>query len=144
MKNRKVSTPIAAVVTSSPVDTVAQTDVIAETVAPAAAVIANVPVEATPEQQVLAQEAAPKKIAKVKKVKKVAVKAPKLVRDRFTMPESDYATLAALKQRARLAGVPTKKSQLLLAGLKALAAFPDSQFLEMVSDLDVQKSARPA
>jgi len=142
MKSRKPSTKATAV--SSPAEAItAPVPVEAEIAAAPVAEAVNTPVEATPAREAVAAEATPAKEAKAKKEKKVVAKAPKRIRDSFTMPASDYATLTALKQRARLAGVHAKKSQLLLAGLKALAAFPDSQFLDVVSDLGTQKAANP-
>lgn len=140
MKNRKPNTATAAVSTPAEVVTSLQAPAVA---APAQEAVASPAQEALPVLEASTVEAAPKKAQKVKKEKKTAVKAPKLVRDSFTMPESDYATLAALKQRARLAGVHAKKSQLLLAGLKALAAFPDNQFLDVVGEMGAQKAAHP-
>jgi hypothetical protein len=44
----------------------------------------------------------------------------KLVRDNFSMPKDDYALIDLLKKRAAAAGRPTKKNELLRAGLYAL------------------------
>jgi hypothetical protein len=44
----------------------------------------------------------------------------KLVRDNFSMPRDDYALIDLLKKRAAAAGRPTKKNELLRAGLHAL------------------------
>src|ERR1017187_4435057 len=54
----------------------------------------------------------PAKPAKEKKSKKV-----KMVRDSFTMPQDDYAHIAALKERCLKAGVSAKKSEVLRAAL---------------------------
>ena len=45
----------------------------------------------------------------------------KLVRDGFTMPEGDYALIAELKHRLHDVKHEAKKSELLRAGLQALA-----------------------
>jgi hypothetical protein len=50
---------------------------------------------------------------------------PKLVRDSFTMPRADFALIALLKDRALGCRRPAKKSELLRAGLHALAALDD-------------------
>jgi hypothetical protein len=63
--------------------------------------------------------AAPIKAGKLPKPPKLHLKP---VRDRFTMPEADFALIAALKARALAARRATKESELLRAGLHALAA----------------------
>ena len=71
-------------------------------------------------------------------------KKPKLVRDGFTMPEADYALLAALKKRALQVGREVKKSELLRAGLRALAAMPDAAYLGALEGVERIKPGRPA
>jgi hypothetical protein len=71
-------------------------------------------------------------------------KKPKLVRDGFTMPEADYALLAALKKRALGAGHEVKKSELLRAGLRTLAAMSDATFVSAVEGVERIKPGRPA
>ena len=53
----------------------------------------------------------------------------KLVRDSFTMPRADYALIAQVKERALALRRPTKKSELLRAGLQVLAALGDEALL---------------
>ena len=79
-----------------------------------------------------------------KSAQKKSTKKPKLVRDSFTFPASDYALIAALKQRAISAGVDVKKSELIRAGLAALVAMPDEQLLAVVNSLEKIKTGRPA
>jgi hypothetical protein len=69
---------------------------------------------------------------------------PKLVRDSYTIPKVEYAVLEALKVRAAKAGTPAKKSELLRAGIKALAAMPESAFLAAVGAVPAIKTGRPA
>ena len=71
-------------------------------------------------------------------------KKPKLVRDGFTMPEADYALLGALKKRALHAGREVKKSELLRAGLRALAAMPDAVYIGALEGVERIKPGRPA
>ena len=71
-------------------------------------------------------------------------KKDKVVRDSFTMPKSDYAKLAELKQRCLDGGVSVKKSELLRAGLALLAAVPPKRLIAAVSALDTVKTGRPA
>lgn len=67
----------------------------------------------------------------------------KLVRDGFTMPEADYALIAELKHRLHAAHREAKKSELLRAGLQALALL-DAQALAAALDrLAPVKTGRP-
>ncbi|WP_425196820.1 hypothetical protein [Polaromonas sp.] len=77
----------------------------------------------------------PDKAAKPKK--------PKLVRDSFTIPKAEYLVLDELKQRAAVLAHPVKKSELLRAGIKALAAMPDAAFLAALADVPAIKTGRP-
>ena len=69
---------------------------------------------------------------------------PKLVRDSFTIPKDEYAVLEQLKQRAAKLGRPTKKSEVLRAGVQALAGMTDSAFLASVGGVPALKTGRPA
>lgn len=71
-------------------------------------------------------------------------KKPKLVRDSFTIPKNEYGVLELLKERAARAGRPAKKSELLRAGIQALAGMPDAAFLAAVSAVPSLKTGRPA
>lgn len=91
------------------------------------------------------------KPAPAPKVEKVAeatktdkAKKPKLVRDSFTIPKSEYVVLDELKQRAARLAHPVKKSELLRAGIKALAAMPDAAFLKAMDNVPAIKTGRPA
>ncbi|WP_427912489.1 hypothetical protein ACPWT1_17885 [Ramlibacter sp. MMS24-I3-19] len=66
----------------------------------------------------------------------------KLVRDSFSFPKAEYAVLDVLKDRAVKAGKAVKKSELLRAGLKALAALPDLAFHAALDVLPARKPAR--
>jgi hypothetical protein len=70
-------------------------------------------------------------------------KKPKLVRDSFTIPKGEYAVLDALKQRAAALAQPAKKSEVLRAGIKALAALSDEAFLAALRDVPAIKTGRP-
>lgn len=67
----------------------------------------------------------------------------KLVRDSFTMPQSDFALIAALKERALGFKRPTKKSELLRAGLQALAGLNDAALQAALNALAPLKPGRP-
>ncbi|QSI78604.1 hypothetical protein [Niveibacterium microcysteis] len=81
---------------------------------------------------------------KLPKVKKPASKKLKLIRDSFTFPESDFALIAEIKRRALDSGREVKKSEVLRAGLMALAAM-SSQNLHVILDrVERIKTGRPA
>jgi hypothetical protein len=67
----------------------------------------------------------------------------KLVRDSFTMPKPEYQVIDVLKERSAKAGRPLKKSEVLRAGIKALAAMPDAAFAVAIADVPVLKTGRP-
>lgn len=70
-------------------------------------------------------------------------KKPKLVRDSFTIPKEEYEVLATLKQRCVALARPSKKSELLRAGIKALAAMSDKSLLAAVQAVPSIKTGRP-
>ena len=80
--------------------------------------------------------AKPQKAPKVKKIKPV--------RDSFTMPKAEYAALDTLKLRAARLASAVKKSELLRAGVKALTAMSDAEFLAAVKAVPTIKTGRPA
>jgi hypothetical protein len=80
-------------------------------------------------------------LAKDKKADKA--KKPKLVRDSFTIPKAEYVVLEALKQRATKLTRPAKKSELLRAGIKALASLSDAAFLTALGQVPTIKTGRP-
>ena len=117
--------------------------------------------------------ASPKPVAVVKKItqpisanktvsKKVAVAPPattvkaekpskkdkpkkiKMIRDSFTMPESDYAKLAELKKKCLDAGVHVKKSELLRAGLLSLSKLTHASLIKAIGQVEIIKTGRPA
>lgn len=70
-------------------------------------------------------------------------KKAKLVRDSFTIPKAEYLVLDELKQRAVKLGQPVKKSELLRAGIKALAALELTDFLAALAQVPAIKTGRP-
>lgn len=70
-------------------------------------------------------------------------KKPKLVRDSFTIPKAEFSVLNDLKQRAEKLSSPAKKSELLRAGIKALAAMSDAAFLTALKLVPAIKTGRP-
>ena len=92
---------------------------------------------------------AAKPVAKTAKVVKAAEpkKAPKLrkkpVRDSFTMPQADFALIAELKARAMTGKRETKKSEVLRAGLHALAVLDTPALVAALGRLQPVKVGRP-
>ncbi len=68
---------------------------------------------------------------------------PKLVRDSFTMPKDEYQVIDALKRRALGLEKHVRKSELLRAGIQALAAMNDRAFLKAVGGVPTLKTGRP-
>ncbi|MGE0498493.1 MAG: hypothetical protein AB7I35_05950 [Ramlibacter sp.] len=127
-------------------------------VQPAAAPAVKAPVAKAPAPKAPAKKAkaiAPKPAAKpaatpkatqpkaAKPVKPEKPKKPKLVRDSFTIPKAEFTVLDDLKQRAAKLGTPAKKSELLRAGIKALAAMSDVAFKAALSAVPAIKTGRP-
>ena len=83
----------------------------------------------------------PVKTVKVSKAEK-PIK-PKLVRDSFTIPKTEYLVIEALKLRAAKLTRSMKKSELLRAGIKALAVMSDAAFLTALEKVPAIKTGRP-
>ena len=107
-----------------------------------ASMIETAPAKAPKQKRAATPDAAPAPVAKEGKTKRV--KKEKVVRDSFTMPRSDYEKIAALKQKCLDAGVSTKKSEILRAGLLLLEAAPLKRLLAAVSAVETVKTGRPA
>lgn len=103
----------------------------------AKSVKAPAPASATPTVKTGVKPVAKPKAAPVKQKK------PKLVRDSFTIPKAEYSALADLKQRAGKLASPAKKSELLRAGIKALATMGDNAFLAALKAVPAIKTGRP-
>lgn len=101
-------------------------------VQPAAAVRAEKPVKTAPPASGEAEAKAGKD-----------AKRHKLVRDSFTMPRADFELIHALKERALGFKRPTKKSELLRAGLQALAVLDDAALQARLERLIPLKPGRP-
>lgn len=115
---------------------------------------AKLPVSKVPNSKAAVKKAAPKKapakaplskaFVPAKLEKAVKVKKPKLVRDSFTIPKAEYLVLDELKQRAAKLTRPAKKSEVLRAGIKILAALSDAAFLTALEQVPAIKTGRPA
>lgn len=84
--------------------------------------------------------AKPAKPAKAAKTKPEKIKP---VRDSFTFPKNEYLVIDVLKKRAVALGHPSKKSELLRAGIKALSAMADAAFSAAVRQVPAIKTGRP-
>ena len=66
------------------------------------------------------------------------------MRDGFTIPKAEFMVLEALKLRASDLKRPAKKSELLRAGIKALAAMEGAAFLAALNAVPAIKTGRPS
>jgi leucyl aminopeptidase (aminopeptidase T) len=88
-------------------------------------------------------KAAAKLVAKAVAAKPAKEKKIKMVRDSISIPKTEYAVLEAMKLRAAKQALPVKKTELIRAGIKALAALPDAAFLSAVRAVPSLKTGRP-
>jgi hypothetical protein len=82
------------------------------------------------------QAATPAKPLKDKKVK--------VVRDSFTIPKAELLQIGEMKKRALGLGVEIKKSELIRAGLQAIASLTDASFKKALASVPTIKTGRPA
>lgn len=90
-----------------------------------------------------AQPPKPQPAIKSAAAKPLKAKKPKLVRDSFTIPKLEYSVMEDLKRRSARLTNPAKKSELLRAGIKALASMPDADFLVALRAVPTIKTGRP-
>ena len=83
-----------------------------------------------------APKAAAAKPAKDKKIK--------MVRDSISIPKAEYQALDDMKLRAGKLAAHVKKTELIRAGIKLLAAAPDAAFLAALRAVPSLKTGRPA
>lgn len=131
-KTRSASTPVAATRTR-------KAAVAAKPITPSAPKPVAKPATKKPVVKPAAKVA-----AKTAPVKAAKAKKPKMVRDSFTFPKTEYAVLAALKLRAAKLGKPAKKTEVLRAGIKAIAAMTDAALLAALQAVPSLKTGRPA
>jgi hypothetical protein len=100
---------------------------------------------ATKALPVKAVKAATKAAAELAPAPKAEVAKPrhKLIRDSFTIPKSEYVLLEALKLRAANLARPTKKSEVLRAGIAALNVMADKAFIAALDRVPSLKTGRP-
>ncbi|WP_233252849.1 hypothetical protein [Limnohabitans sp. T6-20] len=68
----------------------------------------------------------------------------KVVRDSFTIPKTELLQIGEMKKRALTLGVGVKKSELIRAGLSALAGMADASFKKALASIPTIKTGRPA
>lgn len=68
---------------------------------------------------------------------------PKIIRDAFTIPESDYALIEKAQTRAQKAGLNVTKSEAVRAGLIALDAMSDTALVRTLQKVERIKTGRP-
>jgi hypothetical protein len=101
----------------------------------------------TPRKAAPVRKSAPaapaKPVSVVTEAKPSKTKKPKLVRDSFTIPKTEYTVLDELKLRAAKLAHPVKKSELLRAGIKALNGLSDAALLAALKAVPSIKTGRP-
>jgi len=135
----KKAAPAASKPGKKPVKTATRARAVAAPARKAVAKPVAKPVAKTVAEPVTKTTPVPQQEAGTDKAKKL-----KLVRDSFTIPKAEYAVLEAMKLRAAKLGRPTKKSEVLRAGVQALAAMGDAAFLTCVGSVPAVKTGRPA
>ncbi|MDR3430231.1 hypothetical protein [Silvimonas sp.] len=150
MKKAAVNVPVTEVATApaKPAATPRRRPLSAKSETSASAAPAAKKAAATPVAKKVAAAPVAKKVAAApvevvvetsKKKKK-----PKVIRDSYTIPESDYAKLAELKKKSLELGIHVKKSELLRAGLHALEALPVARLKTLLGKIENIKTGRPA
>jgi len=81
--------------------------------------------------------------AQAKGVAKEKLPKAKLIRDGFTIPESEFRVLSDLKMRAIGLKRPAKKSEVVRAGIMALSKMTDRSFLLALAAVPPLKTGRP-
>lgn len=71
------------------------------------------------------------------------IKKSKLVRDSFTMPESEYKILNDVKKAFLKSGIAVKKSELLRAGIALLNTTSEDKLRILIAGLPPLKAGRP-
>lgn len=76
-------------------------------------------------------------------ISKNSTKKPKLVRDSFTIPKTEFVAIDTLKARAISLGTSVKKSELLRAGLMVLQGLSDAAYKAALASVPTLKTGRP-
>ncbi|WP_241673237.1 hypothetical protein [Lacisediminimonas profundi] len=81
--------------------------------------------------------------SKAEAARKLKLKKVKVVRDSFTMPETEYAVLAEVKKACLSAGFAVKKSELLRVGVALIRTLDKDALKKWVESLPPLKAGRP-
>ena len=137
---KKAAAPKAVAVKATSSATASKKPVVAKAAASKSAVSKPVAVKKVAASKAPLVKASPVKapIAKAPKVPKL-----KMERDSFTMPKTEYAQFAVLKDRLVKLGQPAKKSELLRAGIMQLAAMTDAALKAAMAKVPTIKTGRP-
>lgn len=103
-----------------------------------------VPVTGKVSQTQTAQPKALDKKASDLPSKTIKEKKVKVVRDSFTLPKTELLQIGEMKKRAMTLGVEVKKSELIRAGLQALAGMADTAFKKAMANVPTIKTGRPS
>ncbi|AKU24806.1 hypothetical protein ACZ75_09560 [Massilia sp. NR 4-1] len=109
--------------------------------APKAAPKAAAPKAAAP--KAVKPRAAAKPAEKAAEVAKEKPRKDKLVRDSFTMPETEYAVLGQVKKSCLKAGFEIKKSELLRVGVALISQIDLATLQSVLASLPQLKTGRP-
>lgn len=71
-------------------------------------------------------------------------KKDKIIRDSFTMPETEHKLITTVKKRCIAKGLTVKKSEVLRAALCGFASQSDDYIKAALGSLDIIKTERPA
>lgn len=126
---KKAVTPVKAAPTKVPPQTQTQTQA-------TKAVPKKPAVKPATKPAVKKQASTPAKPLKDKKVK--------VVRDSFTIPKAELLQIGEMKKRALGLGIEIKKSELIRAGLQAIASLTDASFKKALASVPTIKTGRPA
>ncbi|CAN5385203.1 hypothetical protein BH11PSE11_BH11PSE11_11750 [soil metagenome] len=85
----------------------------------------------------------PKLPAQTKPAPRDKVKKSKLVRDSFTMPESEYQVLGDVKKACLKQGIAVKKSELLRVGIALIRGLDPASLKKALAELAPLKAGRP-
>ena len=141
----EVSKTISPSVTSAPTTAHAA---IAKPAAKPAKKVAAKPVAVKPvvtKKAVVAPKATKVAVAnKADAANEVKEKKIKMVRDSVSIPKVEFLVLGEMKTRAGKLGVEVKKTELIRAGIKVLAALTDTAFVAAIRAVPNIKTGRPA
>ncbi|MBD2078353.1 hypothetical protein [Leptolyngbya sp. FACHB-17] len=69
---------------------------------------------------------------------------PKVKRDSFTIPVSDYEIIDTIRKRCLACALNVNKSEVIRAGLHALQNMTNTELIAMMESLEKVKTGRPA